>query len=86
MIECAFQPECADWRATATFSSTRCSRVTTSCSDGILVLLPIFPHSDTGIRTARVDLHEEVTKQLLETADAAARAGVQVDIREYVAA
>ncbi len=29
---------------------------------------------------------EEVTKQLLETAEAAARAGVQVDIREYVAA
>jgi hypothetical protein len=29
---------------------------------------------------------EQVTKQLLETAEAAARAGVQVDIREYVAA
>ena len=29
---------------------------------------------------------EHVTKQLLETAEAAARAGVQVDIREYVAA
>ncbi len=29
---------------------------------------------------------EQVTKQLLETADAAARAGVQVDIRQYVAA
>ena len=29
---------------------------------------------------------ERVTKSLLETAEAAARAGVQVDIREYVAA
>jgi YgiT-type zinc finger domain-containing protein len=31
-------------------------------------------------------VEEQVTKQLLETAEAAARAGVQVDIREYVAA
>ena len=31
-------------------------------------------------------VNEHVTKQLLETAEAAARAGVQVDIREYVAA
>lgn len=29
---------------------------------------------------------EQVTKHLLESAEAAARAGVQVDIREYVAA
>lgn len=29
---------------------------------------------------------EHVTKQLLETAEAAARAGVHVDIREYVVA
>ena len=29
---------------------------------------------------------EDVTKHLLATAEAAARAGVQVDIREYVAA
>ena len=29
---------------------------------------------------------ERVTRQLLETAEGAARAGVQVDIREYVAA